>query len=708
MPAERLSLRLRGCCLCLALSFVATGNVVAEDAAAKASRVNPPGQLPNDARLKLRTTYDEYHPWTPPRTKAAWEQEAARLRRQILVSCGLWPLPEKPTIEAEIHGLVEREDYTVERVSFASRPGLYVTGSLYRPRHVDGPRPAILCPHGHWQNGRFYDAGQDAAQKEIDSGAESFLSGARYPLQARMVQLAKLGCVVFHYDMLGVADHQAFGHSGGFNDAQAELWLENRLGLQTWNSIRALDFVSGLPDVDPERIGVTGASGGGTQTFLLCALDSRPKVAFPAVMVSAAMQGGCQCENASYLRLGTNNVAFAALMAPRPQALSGANDWTIDIETKGLPELKTVYGFYGQADLVEAKCFPQFGHNYNEVAREMMYAWMARHLGLEGPLEQVDFVPLSRAELAVYGEGHPRPDEEWGIERLREDLTREARERFASLIPKAAGDVAKYREVVGGAAAVMLDSGLPSVVNNVPESEEPRDGYKLIRARVGRPGEEILTVAFAPEENFNGEIVLWFDGRGKACLFDESGQPTSVIRDLLGDGYAVASGDLFLTGEYVSGDAPAAYPVDETFAGYTFGFNAPLISQRVRDILTLVAAVRQHVPTVHLVGTGDAGLWVLLARSASAEVGESVTADLRGFRFANVQDTKDPNLLPGALRYGDVDGLAALAVGGRLAIYGAAGDWPATRAMADATEKKVRIREQPLDAVEISVLFERD
>ena len=80
-------------------------------------------------------------------------------------------------------------------------------------------------------------------------------------------------------------------------------------------------------------VGVTGASGGGTQTFMICAIDPRPAAAFPAVMVSTNMQGGCVCENAEYLRLGINNIAIAALFAPKPMALSGANDWTIYIET---------------------------------------------------------------------------------------------------------------------------------------------------------------------------------------------------------------------------------------------------------------------------------------------------------------------------------------------------------------------------------------
>src|SRR5262249_43988215 len=156
------------------------------------------------------------------------------------------------------------------------------------------------------------------------------------------------------------------------------------MGLQTWNSIRALDFLLSLPGVDPKRIGVTGASGGGTQTFLLCAVDDRPTVAFPAVMVSTAMQGGCICENCSYLRVGTGNIELAGLSAPKPLFMSAANDWTKDIETKGLPELKALYKLYNAEDKVAAKHAP-FPHNYNEVSREWMYNWFNKHLQLGQP-----------------------------------------------------------------------------------------------------------------------------------------------------------------------------------------------------------------------------------------------------------------------------------------------------------------------------------
>ena len=186
--------------------------------------------------------------------------------------------------------------------------------------------PGILCPHGHWTNGRYHDHG-DKFAKELETGAEEFPSG-RHPLQARCVQLARMGCVVFHYDMVGYADSIQLDHrkssmpENGLFSVTAELRQQNLMGIQTFNSIRALDFLEGLPGIDHDRIGVTGASGGGTQTFVLGSIDDRPDLLFPAVMVSTAMQGGCVCENANYLRVGAGNIDLAALAAPRPLTLS--------------------------------------------------------------------------------------------------------------------------------------------------------------------------------------------------------------------------------------------------------------------------------------------------------------------------------------------------------------------------------------------------
>jgi hypothetical protein len=244
-----------------------------------------------------------------------------------------------------------------------------------------------------------------------------------------------MGCVVFFYDMVGNADSKGIGHAQGFRDAEALLRLQSAFGLQTWNSIRALDFLSGLPDVDPARIGVTGASGGGTQTFILCGIDDRPAVAFPAVMVSTAMQGGCVCENAPYLRVGTGNIEIAALCAPRPLGMTGANDWTLEIEQKGLPELKKLYALLGVPDLVAAKCFPKFDHNDNQVSREVMYGWMNRHLklGLEDPVPERPFTPVPPAELSVFDAAHPRPADATDAAGIRKWMTEASDRRMAAL-----------------------------------------------------------------------------------------------------------------------------------------------------------------------------------------------------------------------------------------------------------------------------------
>src|SRR5437899_5498366 len=291
----------------LPLLLLATAARAADDPL----RVVAPNDWPRDARLGRAKTLNDYFPMDVPTSKEAWETRRKELREQVLVANGLWPMPPKTPLHPVIHGKIDRDDYTIEKVFFSSHPGHYVSGNLYRPKGKAGKLPGVLCPHGHWANGRFYDAGEKAAREQMKQGAEKTTEGAHYPLQARCAQLARMGCVVFHYDMVGYADSQQITHREGFTDAQAELRLQSFMGLQTYNSIRALDFLLSLPEVDSKRIGVTGASGGGTQTFILCAVDDRPTAAFPAVMVSTAMQGGCICENCSYLRVAAGNIDLA-------------------------------------------------------------------------------------------------------------------------------------------------------------------------------------------------------------------------------------------------------------------------------------------------------------------------------------------------------------------------------------------------------------
>ena len=713
LAAGSLTVAVVPCSMAVALSPPSTAAAAVPEAVAVTTipRVFEPGKLPEDSRLGApRLLGDRFHPWNPPTTLSAWEKERQELKERILVGQGLWPMPPLAPLAPVIHGKIERDDYTIEKVYLASLPGHFVTGNLYRPKNVNGKIPGVLCPHGHWDNGRMIEQPPSKVQSAIEEGGEKFTSGAKYFMQARMVGLARMGCTVFHYDMVGYCDSKPVPHGGGFSDVEATLRLQQAMGLQTINSIRALDFLMSLPEVDSSRIGVTGESGGGTQTFILGAIDSRPTVAFPAVMVSDNMQGGCTCENCCYLRIGTNNVALAAVFAPRPMAMSGAHDWTISVENKPLQDLKKIYGLYGQPDLVHAKAFPKFRHNYNQVAREMMYSWFNKHLkiGLPEPIVERDFVPLSPAELSVFDAEHPRPADAADVWQIKSYLTRTSDEQFAALLPADEKGLTEYRRVVGAAARIMLDNGVPtteSVIGTAPLVESVGRNCKIFRVALSRrqATEQVPMIALVPT-NFNGAAVLWFDGAGKKHLFRENGQPTAAVQKLLETGRAVISADLFQTGEFLVDDSkPAPLPkVNESFAPYTFGYNRPLLAERVHDILTVIGGLGwyPHFTKLHLVGTGDAGLWVLLARSLAQDSIDQCAVDLQGFGFSTVTTMNDPRMLPGGLKYGGIGGLAALSAPNELAIFGTK-DTPATELAAlkrvyQVAKGKLKLADEPL------------
>src|SRR5437773_2078063 len=457
---------------CLALSIAATADV-----AAAAPRVLPEGKLPNDIRLEPLKDLDGYFPFTPPASKAAWETRAERVRRQILVSQGLWPMPTKTPLNPVIHGKIDRGEYTVEKAYFESAPGLFVTGNLYRPKNAQGKAPGVLFAHGHWADARLSEATDDELHRELANGEERFEAGGRSRFQSMCVQLARMGCVVWQWDMLGNSDSQQLSaelvhgfktqrpemnttENWGLFSPQAETHLQSVMGLQTWNSIRSLDFLLSLAEVDPGRIAITGASGGGTQTMLLAAIDPRVTLSFPAVMVSTAMQGGCTCENASLLRVNTGNIEFAGLFAPKPQGMTCANDWTKEMSTKGFPELKELYTLLGAPDNVMLKRGEHFPHNYNAVSRSAFYGWLNRHfkLGFKEPIVERDYQRLTRDELTVWDGQHPAPkaaDPDFE-RRLLEWFHQDAQRQLAD----AAKSPERFREVWGGALDILLDGDL--------------------------------------------------------------------------------------------------------------------------------------------------------------------------------------------------------------------------------------------------------
>lgn len=651
-------------------------------------------RAPRDGRLGPLRDLNAYFPFDPPESAEQWERRARELRENILVACGLWPMPPRPRIEATVHGAVERDGYTVERVFFESSPGLYVTGSLFRPAG-EGPFPTILCPHGHWANGRFYDAGEKKVADEIKAGAERFPIGGRFPLQARCVQLARMGCMVFHYDMIGYADSAPLTYEVahrfakqrpdlnepqrfGMFSAQSELRLINVMGLQTWNSIRAVDWLTQREDVDDRRIGVTGASGGGTQTFLLAAVDDRPAAAFPAVMVSTAMQGGCTCENASYFRTRTGNIEIAALCAPRPLGMTAADDWTVELETKGLPELKQLYAMLGVPERLTGKYYP-FPHNYNAVSRAMMYDFFNRHFELGwDEIEERDFEPLFRDKLTVWTDDHPKPacDTEAEVELLQK-WSQTSDRQLAELRPTDKASADRYDRVIKTALRAMIGRSQPR--GSFMFTPEPAADPDISR-QVGWltcEGEDFEIPVATLSPSGDGErldVTIWIEGGGKQCLATD-GETAPFAKELLSRGQQILSCDVLYTGWYLGVDQQ---PVTQTrrvantreFAGYTLGYNDPLFAQRVQDIMALVGYAQSLRPrAIHLVGVAGAGPWVACAAALCDSVA-SVSLDTQGFRFGTVSDIRSPHFLPGAVKYGDLPGILSVAAPKRLRLGG--------------------------------------
>jgi hypothetical protein len=666
------------------IASVASGVVAADSL-----RALPKGKLPDDVRLLPPKDLDGYFPFTPPKSREDWEVRAAEVRRQILASQGLWPMPTKTPLNAVVHGLIDQGEYTVEKVFFESFPGFFVTGNLYKPKGKPGPHPVFLCPHGHWSNGRFHDAGVQTTRQQIVIGAERFEDSGRSPLQARCVQLARMGCIVFHYDMIGYADNQQLSFelahrfakqrpemnspdNWGLYSPQAEARLQSIMGLQTWNSVRSLDFVLDLPNVDKTRVGVTGASGGGTQTFVLAAIDDRVTLSFPAVMVSTAMQGGCTCENASLLRIGTGNIEFAALFAPKPQGMTGADDWTREMSTKGFPELKQHYSLLGTPNNVLLVPNYHFKHNYNYVNRAAMYSWVNKHfkLGLPEPIVEEDYRRLERAQLTVWDDAHPAPPGGDDFERkLVKYWDQDTQQQLKKLTPTDQNSLTKWREVVGGGWQAVLQRELPAAsdLDYDRVSEEEQGDVKQFTGLVkNKRHSEQLPALFWLPKNWNKRVVIWLTENGKQGLVQNDGQPIPEVRKLLNSGAAVAGVDLFLQGEFLNGEKVTENRVVKNpreFAGYTYGYNHALIAQRAHDVLTLISFAKHHPDKperIDLVALDGTAPIAALARAQAGSAVHTAAIATSGFRFANVDDYRSVNFLPGSVKYGDIPALLAL------------------------------------------------
>jgi len=446
------------------------------------------GPSPADERAPARKDRPAYRTLddrfaVPRYSLPEWQGRAAYLREHVLASSGLLPLPEKTPLRPQVFDERKHDDYSVAKVYFESLPGFFVTGNLYTPAGP-GPFPAVLLPHGHWTYGRLENT-------EISSVPGSAIS------------LARQGFVAFTYDMVGYDDSRQLTHT--FGGKRESLWGLSLAGLQLWNGIRSLDFLQSRPEVDGERIGCAGASGGGTQTFLLAAVDERVKVAVPVNMISLHMQGGCLCENPPGLRLDTNNVELAATIAPRPLLMiSATGDWTAETPRVEYPEMRRLYALRGAEDRLHSVQVDA-EHNYNRATREALYAWMARWLQgapADARVEEKPFSPEPLPALLVFHQ-RPLPEGAVNAEQLTAGWIAAARGQWSGADPQnlraallhALGPAIQAKPRPGGARKTV-----------VLASENPELPPALARA-----GFSIRRVTFTPQDPEAAAKVAHFE-----------------------------------------------------------------------------------------------------------------------------------------------------------------------------------------------------
>ena len=549
----------------------------------------PGPQVPiDDVRNRDIVTTNSHLPLPHFTSLKEWGERKAFLRNQILVSAGLSPMPEKTPLHSQIFGNVAGTGYTIEKVLIETLPGFYLGGNLYRPQNGHSKHPAILNPQGHWPYGRLEN-------DTVYSGPSLGIS------------LARQGYVVFAYDMVGYNDTIQVPHR--FGNAEQHLWSFGPLGLQLWDSIRALDFLASLEDVDANQIGAVGASGGGTQTFLLAAVDDRVQFASPVNMVSAIMQGGDLCENAPGLRVGTSNVEIAAMFAPKPMlVVSSTGDWTRNVPGEEFPAIKGIYDLYGKGDHVNVVQI-EAQHNFNRLSREAVYRFLAKiHPGLS------DEKTLSESNISVP---------------MLQQLTVLSNRVLPADAIDLEGLFQIWKKLAQSQNEQTLDSQfLRERLRQTLAVEIPRDVIADVHGR------SIVLSRASWRDRVPG---LWIAGKGKpAIVVDPNGSSTAlqtkVAKDLVRSGRPILLLDVFQTGAAKAprpGDnaaEPASkLPADadeervaDAAAGYIkfLTFNVSVDAARVQDIVTATVFALKSNQGVDLFARGDASIWAIFAAAA--------------------------------------------------------------------------------------------
>ena len=310
--------------------------------------------------------------------KSSFEKRTAALRVEVRQRLGIDSLLKQCVSAKPILSKVRKFDgYTEQNIALETLPGLYVCGTIYAPASK-GKHPLIICPNGHFFDGR-YNKDQ----------------------QRRLATLARMGAVCIDYDLFGWGESGLQVGSAAHQTSAAHV-------IQAMNGLLLLDYMMKQPNIDTKRVGVNGGSGGGSQTVLLSVLDNRFTVAAPVVSMSSHFDGGCPCESGMPISLscgGTNNAELMAAFAPRPLlVVSDGGDWTASTPTLEYPYLQRIYGFYGATDKVSNVHLPNERHDFGINKRQAVYDFFVKEFGLNASKEDESKVTIEDKK-ALYSFG---------------------------------------------------------------------------------------------------------------------------------------------------------------------------------------------------------------------------------------------------------------------------------------------------------------
>ena len=626
----------------LALVLLTTGIALGQDAAPTRGDVVMEKYLAHQAAQLSQRVLDG------AKTREEWEARRPRLKREFLEMLGLWPLPEKTPLKATVTGTIERDTFVIEKLHFQSRPGLYVTANLYRPKTPPSPPsqggakggklPAVVLFMGHYNRGR--------------NGHKAFM-------QDHGMWFASNGYVCIILDTLERGELPGSDHHGLYRHDRW-WWLSagfTMAGLECWNGIRAIDYLVSRPDVDPERITATGLSGGGSQTFYVTAADERVTSAVPASgmvdlegnVTNRLMAIHCDCQ-IPYNLHGWEFTTIAALIAPRPLLFVNSHDdvgFPMASNRRIMARLRPLYDLYGKLDRLDefVSHGPPGAHAYRPDSRVAIFRWINKHNKLGArPVKDADFERIPEEQLRVFPEDKDFPPDAINLK---------ADESFVRLAEVKLPDTAEFDAWKRDLQKKLRDRSFSRFPERIPVSDRvPTPGvFKFkdlaptdrVQTRTTEIGIEVtlklhgLDTQAEPREKAVTLVVLNED--------DEPGAIPNWVKEFAGDDAVVLlSPRGFGPNRLTRTSPPNFVPRALALLGRT------LDDGRVWDIAS-TARWLERKAGVRVIGRGQAGVLAAYAALFEPAIGSVVVIDppvshRNGPHFLNVLRTLD---IPDAL-----------------------------------------------------------